>query len=75
MTSKLALGATVAAIVLCTTSLGASAQTYEVTELVPGSAFTACTDLESTKPDACSPAASRVPRSKATAKRPWSPGI
>ena len=39
MTSKLALGATVAAIALCTTSLGASAQTYEVTKLVPGSAF------------------------------------
>jgi len=39
MTSKLALGASVAAIVLCTTSLGASAQTYEVTKLVPGSAF------------------------------------
>jgi sugar lactone lactonase YvrE len=39
MTSKLALGASVAAIVLCTSSLGASAQTYEVTKLVPGSAF------------------------------------
>ena len=39
MTSKLALGATVAAIALSTTSLGASAQTYEVTKLVPGSAF------------------------------------
>ena len=39
MMSKLALGASVAAIVLCTTSLGASAQTYEVTKLVPGSAF------------------------------------
>ena len=38
MTSRLALGATVAAIVLCTTA-GASAQTYEVTKLVPGSAF------------------------------------
>jgi len=39
MMGKLALGATVAAIALCTTSPGASAQTYEVTKLVPGSAF------------------------------------
>jgi sugar lactone lactonase YvrE len=39
MTSKLALGATVATIVLCTTSVGASAQAYKVTKLVPGSAF------------------------------------
>ncbi len=39
MTSKLVLVAPVAAIVLCATSLGASAQTYEVTKLVPGSAF------------------------------------
>jgi|UPI000414B152 sugar lactone lactonase YvrE len=42
MTSKLACSATVAAIVLTTTllcTLGASAQTYEVTNLVPGSAF------------------------------------
>lgn len=38
MTSRLALGATVAAIILCAGS-GASAQTYEVTRLVPGSAF------------------------------------
>src|SRR5256885_14527945 len=38
MTSRLALWATVAAIVLGTTA-GASAQTYEVTKLVPGSAF------------------------------------
>jgi len=37
MTSRLALCATVAAAVLF--SAGASAQTYEVTELVPGSAF------------------------------------
>ncbi len=37
MTSRLALCATVAATVLF--SAGASAQTYEVTELVPGSAF------------------------------------
>jgi sugar lactone lactonase YvrE len=39
MTSRLALGATVAATVLCFTLAGASAQTYEVTRLVPGSAF------------------------------------
>lgn len=39
MTSKLAYGATVAAIILTTTPSGASAQTYEVTQLVPGSAF------------------------------------
>jgi len=39
MTSKLALGATVATIVLCTTSVGASAQAYNVTKLVSGSAF------------------------------------
>jgi sugar lactone lactonase YvrE len=38
MTSRLALAATVAAIVLGNTA-GASAQTYEVTKLVPGSAF------------------------------------
>jgi hypothetical protein len=38
MTSRLALWATVAAIVTGTTA-GASAQTYEVTKLVPGSAF------------------------------------
>ena len=38
MTSKLALATTVAAIVLGSTA-GASAQTYEVTKLVPGSAF------------------------------------
>jgi len=37
MTSKLAFGATVAAAMLLAT--GASAQTYEVTRLVPGSAF------------------------------------
>ena len=39
MTSRLSRRATVAAIVLCTASIGASAQTYEVTRLVPGSAF------------------------------------
>jgi sugar lactone lactonase YvrE len=39
MTSRLALGATVAATVLFSTNVGASAQTYEVTKLVPGSAF------------------------------------
>ncbi len=39
MTSRLALGATVAATVLFSTIIGASAQTYEVTKLVPGSAF------------------------------------
>ena len=39
MTSKFAFGATVAAIILCITGIGASAQTYEVTQLVPGSAF------------------------------------
>jgi sugar lactone lactonase YvrE len=38
MTSKLARATTVAAIVLGSTA-GASAQTYEVTKLVPGSAF------------------------------------
>ncbi len=38
MTSRLALATTVAAIVLGNTA-GASAQTYEVTRLVPGSAF------------------------------------
>lgn len=38
MTSRLALATTVAAIVLGNTA-GASAQTYEVTKLVPGSAF------------------------------------
>jgi sugar lactone lactonase YvrE len=42
MTSRLACSATVAAIILTTTilcTIGASAQTYEVTKLVPGSAF------------------------------------
>ena len=42
MTSRLAGSATVAAIILTTTilcTIGASAQTYEVTRLVPGSAF------------------------------------
>lgn len=39
MTSRLALAATVATAVFCTTAIGASAQTYEVTKLVPGSAF------------------------------------
>ncbi len=39
MKSGLALGATVAAAVLLTTGVGAAAQTYEVTKLVPGSAF------------------------------------
>ena len=39
MTSRLALAATVAAAALCTTAISASAQTYEVTKLVPGSAF------------------------------------
>src|SRR6059058_2396382 len=39
MTSRLALCATVAATVLCCNVVGASAQTYEVTKLVPGSAF------------------------------------
>ncbi|SHL10323.1 SMP-30/Gluconolaconase/LRE-like region-containing protein [Bradyrhizobium lablabi] len=39
MTSRLALGATVAATVFFSTIVGASAQTYEVTRLVPGSAF------------------------------------
>src|SRR6266478_5961095 len=39
MTSRLALWATVAATVLCVTGIDASAQTYEVTKLVPGSAF------------------------------------
>ena len=38
MTSRLALATTVAAIVLGNTAV-ASAQTYEVTKLVPGSAF------------------------------------
>jgi sugar lactone lactonase YvrE len=38
MTSRLACSAAVAAIIL-TTITGASAQTYEVTQLVPGSAF------------------------------------
>src|SRR5260370_4113377 len=38
MTSRLALCATVAAAVLFTTGVGALAQTYEVTKLVPGSA-------------------------------------
>jgi sugar lactone lactonase YvrE len=39
MTSRLALCATVAATVLLASRVGASAQTYEVTPLVPGSAF------------------------------------
>jgi streptogramin lyase len=39
MRSRLALGATVATTVLFSTFVGASAQTYEVTKLVPGSAF------------------------------------
>src|ERR1700681_504122 len=39
MTSRLALCGTVAATVLFATGVGASAQTYEVTKLVPGSAF------------------------------------
>ena len=39
MTSRLALCATVATTVLFATFVGASAQTYEVTKLVPGSAF------------------------------------
>lgn len=39
MTSRLACSATVAAIILTATIVGASAQTYEVTKLVPGSAF------------------------------------
>jgi sugar lactone lactonase YvrE len=38
MTSRLALGAAVAAV-FCITAIGASAQTYVVTQLVPGSAF------------------------------------
>ena len=39
MTGRFALGATVAATVLCTPLVGASAQTYEVKKLVAGSAF------------------------------------
>jgi sugar lactone lactonase YvrE len=39
MTSRLAQCATVAATVLFSTVVGAAAQTYEVTKLVPGSAF------------------------------------
>ena len=39
MKSRLALGATIAATVLLASGVGASAQTYEVTKLVPGSAF------------------------------------
>src|SRR5713226_10523173 len=39
MMSRLARCATVAAIVLLAPGVGASAQTYEVTKLVPGSAF------------------------------------
>ncbi len=39
MTSRLALYAAVAATVLLAPYVGASAQTYEVTPLVPGSAF------------------------------------
>ncbi|HMJ31253.1 MAG TPA: hypothetical protein VK512_21285 [Xanthobacteraceae bacterium] len=39
MTSRLALCATVAATVLLVSGVGASAQTYEVIPLVPGSAF------------------------------------
>jgi len=38
MTSRLALGAAVAAV-FCISAVGASAQTYVVTQLVPGSAF------------------------------------
>jgi sugar lactone lactonase YvrE len=39
MTSRLALTATVAAIVFCAAGAGASAQSHEVTKLVAGSAF------------------------------------
>src|SRR5258705_13924347 len=39
MTSRLAFYAAVATTVLCATGIPASAQTYEVTKLVPGSAF------------------------------------
>ena len=39
MTRKLAFCAAAATAVLCTTVIAASAQTYEVTKLVPGSAF------------------------------------
>lgn len=39
MTSRLALAATVAAITWCVAGAGASAQSWEVTKLVPGSAF------------------------------------
>jgi sugar lactone lactonase YvrE len=39
MTSRLAFYAAVATTVLCITGIPASAQTYEVTKLVPGSAF------------------------------------
>jgi sugar lactone lactonase YvrE len=39
MTSRLALCATIAATVLLAPGVGASAQTFEVTRLVPGSAF------------------------------------
>ena len=39
MMSRLARGAAVAATVLCISTVGISAQTYEVTKLVPGSAF------------------------------------
>lgn len=39
MTSRLALTATVAAIVFCAADAGASAQSHEVTKLVAGSAF------------------------------------
>ena len=39
MTSRLALVAAVAATAFCATAIGAAAQTYVVTQLVPGSAF------------------------------------
>ena len=39
MTIRLALSATVAATILLGSAIGAAAQTYEVTKLVPGSAF------------------------------------
>lgn len=39
LTSRLGLSATLAAIVVFSSSISASAETYEVTKLVPGSAF------------------------------------